>query len=280
MINIYATTVQSLNRLILALSWATAFFCVLRFHRFDSHDAPLAAFLLLTLWNVGITVAVLFCRRFLLPNQNRSEPHIEKAIFLGPGLLLGLFLVLPSLHLFATMLYFFALGVLFSCFDRIKGSHGKSEGRMFRFSKKVDETNEIDGNVVEKLDGINKIDETIDEFNEIHENGENADSWDQWDEKTLLRLLRTRDEKEQEQLQAWMQAEFQKNQRIVNIHLPFFPVPDHVPHLEVLQFQGDEVDIKIAHITSMGVRIDLKRPARRKESESVGIFISATTQDA
>lgn len=324
MVDIYATTIRSLDRLVLVLSWGTALFSVLRFRRFDAQSASLAAFLLLTLWIGGIAAVMIFSRRFLHAEQGlsvrrfllflernrwfrlgklfwrknvlwfrknvqkkyirrytrqlqnrfqenfwehmrrrringigfwgnpprncptkaerlaKSESRIEKAIFLGPGLLLGLFLVLPSCRVSGVVIYFMVFGIIFSCFDRMRAAPQRI----------VQETEpEIDAEP-----------EEIDD--------------EPWDEKTLLRMIRTKDENGEEQLQAWMQTEFLKNQRTVNVHLPFFPVPDHVPQVEVLQFQGEHVDIKIAHLSTMGVRIDLKRPARRKTQESVGIFIA------
>ena len=100
----------------------------------------------------------------------------------------------------------------------------------------------------------------------------------EWDKSVQMRLLRRKESGEVELLEAWVRADFQQGERVVNLHVPFCPPfveqPQGQPQWETCQFEGNEVDIQVSQINALGTRIDLKRPAQRKDQESVGVYLA------
>ena len=228
--------VQCLRVFLLVLFWAAALLVAFRCRAFDAHSARLGSFLLLALLVSGTILLLHFLWK------ERWKP----SLVLGPGLLFTVFLVLPSGH-------FSGIPAYLAIFLPTIG---------FLFAK----SRPVRSPVVQSLETAEITEE---------ENSE-AFSESEWNENTQMRLLRQKDSNGAVSLESWVRADFQRGERVVNVHLPFGPGFERTPKLDVYQFEGTEVEIQISQLTPLGARFDLKRPTRRKSPESVGIYVALT----
>ena len=225
---------------LLVLFWVIGLLVAFRCRAFDSHSAQLSSFLLLA-FVVSGTILLL---NFLW--TGRWKPYLV----LGPGVLFTVFLVLPSCHSSGISAYFAVvlptIGFLF-----MKSRQDQSP-------------------IVKNLE--------TPEIPEEEEENDEAFLENEWNESTQMRFLRQKDSNGAVSLESWVRVDFQQGERVVNVHLPFGSGFEQPPKLDVCQFEGKEIEIQISQITPLGARFDIKRPLRRKNPESVGLYVALTEE--
>ncbi|MCL2304011.1 MAG: hypothetical protein FWC43_01560 [Planctomycetaceae bacterium] len=223
-------------RLLSALFWATGLLIAFRWREFTTHSTNVLAFALLALFVVGTILLLNFL------GTGRWKTHLA----VGPGVFVTVFLILPSRHFTGTSVYLllFLPAIAFLC----------------RKSRNIQELPAVDLSEAETESDLE---------------AQETSSTD-WDENVQMRLLRRKESDETELLEAWVRADFLPGERAANVHVPFCPPfaaqRQEQPRWETCQFEGNEVEIHVSQVNSLGVRIDLKRPTQRKNQESVGVY--------
>ena len=218
-----------LHNFLLPLFWGVGLLVVFRCGGFTAYSAGFPAFVLLSLLVAGTILLLEF-----LGNGRRNA--ILTAI---PGIMITVFLVLPSWHFTGTSVYLLVfLPAMFFLWHK----HWR-----------VNNSSAVDSNDLEEQETLSAT---------------------EWDEKVQMKLLRRKEPNDAEWLEAWVRADFQEGTRVASIHVPFCPPFADQPKWETCQFEGNEVEIQIAQLNSLGVRLDLKRPSRRENQESVGIYLA------
>jgi len=231
-----------LRDFLLVLFWGAGLLITFRRYHFTPDSAGVAAFALLALLVAGTILLLDFL----------GEGRWKTLFALGPGILVTFFLVLPSCHFVGISAYLlvFLPTVAFLWYK----NHRVPQPSMI-----VAEIVAEDTPIVESEDDLEALE---------------AAATTEWDESVQMRLLRRKEPNETELLEAWVRADFQQGERVVHVHVPFCPPFREQPKWEACQFEGDEVEIQLSQMNSLGMRIDLKRPSPRKNQESVGIYLS------
>lgn len=269
---------------LLVLNLALGGYVLFTFPYYHGHEASLLSFVLLGLF-VRATITVLRLSRIVAENHGEiSRVSTDEAImplkfrdrvlplqlFLGkdefeqlrhgyfrnalpellilaPGLLIGLALVLPSFRLFGLLAYFllYASAVL-------KWEPKFPTLEIQTTTQTTTQTNEETAVETER-----------EELSEA------------WDESTRMKLVRTLSPEGNDRLEACVRADFSSGERVVSLHIPFSPNFEERPQIDVYQLEGEETEITVAQVNPLGVRLDLKRPARRKGEESVRLCLFA-----
>ena len=224
----------ALNHLLLTLFWVTGLLVAFRWRGFTAESVGVVVFVSLAFLVAGTILLLDFL----------GGGRWKMLLAVGPGIFITVFLVLPSWHFTGISVYLlvFLPTVLFL-------------GHKYRYAPEPSVVaTPVDLEVLESLSAA------------------------EWDENVQMRLLRRKEPEETELLEAWVRADFQQGLRVANIHVPFCPPFTEQPQerlkWETCQFEGDEVEIQIAQLNPLGVRIDLKRPCRREHQESVGIYLA------
>ena len=86
-------------------------------------------------------------------------------------------------------------------------------------------------------------------------------------------------EGDQEQIHGLVRASFVAGQRHAYLHLGFCPPLPLVPHVELHQLEGPEVQIKTGQVLTSGVRFDLKlREAATETGSAVFEFLASCSR--
>ena len=242
---LYEVAMLAIRVLYFSLLALYAIICVLaavRFRYFNSAGVSFWIFILL-----GITVyATIHVLRSLRSYNSEPVSSIENIFIYAPASILGLFVVLPSLNLVGIVVYvlifvdsFYRTRILdFSIFK-----HKIVQSAAHPQSDESDEDEEIE-----------------------HESDGNA----------FFRLVRSQSPNGDQRLEAWIKVNFVANEKVVNVHVPFCPTFANLPEIEQYQLSGDEIDLEISQLTPLGIRLDVKRPAKRNGEETVEICVFAT----
>ncbi len=225
--------------LLFVLNITVAAVGLVRFQAFvPTKDNTIPFFLLAG--GVALTVFVLRQIRRL---QQRTISTREELWIAGPGILLGIFLVLPGRNLLALLLFVLLFALVYA---------------PERLSKRRPAENEKDDFQENEL-----------------ENGEAEYDEETVDENVVMQLSRSQSPEGVDRLECSLRVRFLPGERIVNAHVPFCPLFERLPEVEAHQLEGEEVDLAVAQRSPLGVRIDLKRPSGRNGEETVRILLFA-----
>lgn len=188
------------------------------------------AVLLFTVW-VGFLI-------FLSRISRQPENTKNDNIFWIPVLLIGFLLPFPL-----PVLYVFLLGIA-EILLRFP------VGKMY---KKPDIL--AVSPVMDNSDHEDNFEHEVGDF----EHGEDFEQKDDWDNSVTQKIIRRSVETGKDRLEGTFLVEFYDDQLTSTIHIPFYPVFESSPNVEV--FLLDDVDIKwnIFKPRYFGVRIDFKR---------------------
>ncbi|MGL6194618.1 MAG: hypothetical protein ACRC2T_07310 [Thermoguttaceae bacterium] len=299
---------------LLILSWAVALCVYLRADHFLPAAASFFAFAQLAIY-VSFWCGVIIALRFSMRNSGGENQisslsdskttqflltitPFEKAIIVGPGLVIGIFLVCPSLKPFEITLYFSVYAASIFLCEKQFGSSVKEEKQIVDTEKFAAAKHELSGQtdtaplnlksgnnnfVNSEPEGTQDESENEEVYEESFAEDADEDDNEKLDKNVLMNLTRKLSENGNEQLEALVRAEFAQEERIVSVYIPFVPafaVTPQKEQIQIHQIDGDEVTETLTQITSLGARIDLRRPANRKRPETVRlcVFVEMCTE--